>query len=216
MKTTTNLKKELPLIILIIAVFITSIYLYPKMPDQMPTHWNAKGEVDDYGSRFMGLFLMPIFLAGIYLLFQFLPKIMVYQKNFEQFKDHFYGFKVLLVLFFVTIYTATLLPNFNIDINMGYVMIPAISVLFFYIGIMLKHTKRNYFIGIRTPWTLADEGVWDKTHQLGSKLFKIMALIMVSSIFFIDQMMWFILVPVISLVLYLFLYSFLEYRKTKK
>lgn len=211
-----QLKKELPLIILILLMFITSIYLYPQMPERMPTHWNSKGEIDGHGNRFVGLFLMPIFLAAIYLLFLFLPKIMVYQKNFEKFKDHFYGFKVIFTLFFVTIYIATLLPNFGIDINMGRIMIPAISVLFFYVGIMLKHAKRNFFIGIRTPWTLANETVWNKTHQLGSKLFKLMALIMLSSIFFAELMVWFILVPVITIVLFLFIYSYNEYRKQVK
>jgi len=209
-------KKELPLVILIIIIFITSFYLYPRMPERMPTHWNAAGEVDGYGNRFVGLFLIPIFLVGFYLLFLFLPKIMVYQKNFEKFKNYFYGFKVVFILFFITVYIAMLLPNFGIHKNMSYFMIPAISILFFYVGYMLKFAKRNYFIGIRTPWTLASEKVWDKTHQLGSKLFMTFALIMLSSIFFVKQMVWFILIPLITMVLYLFIYSYLEYRKEVK
>jgi len=209
-------KKELPLVILIIIIFITSFYLYSKMPEKMPTHWDAAGEVDGYGNRFVGLFLIPIFLVGFYLLFLFLPKIMVYQKNFEKFKNYFYGFKVVFILFFITVYIAMLLPNFGIHKNMSYFMIPAISILFFYVGYMLKFAKRNYFIGIRTPWTLASEKVWDKTHQLGSKLFMTFALIMLSSIFFVKQMVWFILIPLITMVLYLFIYSYLEYRKEVK
>ena len=186
------------------------------MPERMPTHWNAAGEADGYGNRFMGLFLMPIFLAGIYLLFLFLPKIMVYQENFDKFKKYFYGFKVVFILFFITIYIATLLPNFGVHINIAYIMIPALAFLFFYVGYMLKFAKRNYFIGIRTPWTLASENVWNKTHQLGSKLFKIFALIVLSAIFFPKTFVWFILIPVIALVLFLFVYSYLEYKKEAK
>lgn len=209
-------KKELLLIIPIILMFVTSFYLYPQMPERMPTHWNAAGEVDGYGNRFMGLFLMPIFLAGIYLLFLFLPKIMVYRKNFEKFKKYFYGFKVVFILFFIAIYIATLLPNFGIHLNIAYIMIPSLAVLFFYIGYMLKFAKRNYFIGIRTPWTLANENVWNKTHQLGSKLFMVFALVMLSSIFFPKKFVWFVLIPVIAIVLFLFIYSYLEYKKEVK
>jgi len=209
-------KKELPLIILIILMFIVSFYLYPQMPERMPIHWNAKGEIDNYGNRFVGLFLMPIFLTAIYLLFLFLPKIMVYQKNFEKFKNYFYGFKVVFILFFAIIYIAALLPNFGIIFNIGYIMIPALSLLLFYIGYMLKFAKRNYFIGIRTPWTLTNEKVWDKTHQLGSKLFMIYAVIMISSIFLVRHFIWFLLIPLIAIILYLFIFSYLEYKKEVK
>lgn len=186
------------------------------MPERMPIHWNPKGEIDGYGNRLVGLFLMPIFLAGIYLLFLFLPKIMVYQENFEKFKNYFYGFKAVFVLFFIAIYIAALLPNFGIIFNIGYVMIPSLAVLFFYVGYMLKFAKRNYFIGIRTPWTLANENVWDKTHKLGSKLFIICAVIMISSIFFIRFFICFLLIPLIATILYLFIFSYFEYKKEVK
>ncbi|MBW2989946.1 DUF1648 domain-containing protein [Candidatus Woesearchaeota archaeon] len=209
-------KKELFLIGLIVLMFIVSFAAYPKMPERMPTHWDAEGNVDGYGSRFTGLFLMPIFLSGIYLLFLFLPKIMVYQKNFERFKDHFYGFKLVFVLFFIAIYTAMLLPNFGIKVNMAYIMIPSLAALFFYIGHMLKFAKRNYFIGIRTPWTLADEEVWDKTHKLGSKLFTYLSLIILSAMFFPKKFAWIVLSPIILIILILFIYSLVEYKKRVK
>ncbi|MBW2974110.1 SdpI family protein [Candidatus Woesearchaeota archaeon] len=206
-------KKELPLIIFIILIFAASVYLYPKMPERMPVHWNSAGEIDGYGGRFAGLFLIPLFLAGIYLLFLFLPKIMVYKENFEKFKGYFYGFKVVFILFFSAIYIAMLLPNFRIIINMVYIMIPSLSVFLFYIGYMLKFAKRNYFIGIRTPWTLASEDVWNKTHRLGSKLFKLSALVMLSSIFFPEQFVWFIIAPLLSVIVILFVYSYVQYQK---
>lgn len=209
-------KKELIPFILIIILFIASYYLYPKMPERMPTHWNFQGEVNGYGSRFTALFLMPIILTAIYLLFLLLPKIEVYQENFEKFKNYFYGFKIAFMLFFITIYIAILLPNFGINVNMGYVMIPTLAVLFFYIGYMLKFTKRNYFVGIRTPWALANEKVWDKTHQLGSRLFMLFSLIMPFALFFTKMVLWFIFIPLIALVLFLFVYSYLEYKKEVK
>ena len=63
-------------------------------------------------------------------------------------------------------------------------IIPAFAVLLFYIGILIKHAKRNWFIGIRTPWTLSSDKVWDKTHALGGKLFQVSAVITLGGIFF--------------------------------
>ncbi len=209
-------KKELPLILIILAMFLSSFFLYSQMPERMPTHWNSEGEVDGYGNRFMGLFFMPILLSAIYLLFLFLPKMMVYRKNFEGFRGYFFGFKVVFILFFVVIYISTLLPNLGIDVNMNYVMIPALAVLFFYMGHMLKYVKRNYFIGIRTPWTMASEDVWDKTHILASKMFKLFALIIFSALFVPDMFVWFLLAPLGFIVLYLLTYSYQEYKKEVK
>lgn len=209
-------KKELIPFILIVILFITSYYLYPKMPERMPTHWNAQGEVNGYGSRFTALFLIPIILTVIYLFFLLLPKIEVYQENFEKFKNYFYGFKIVFMLFFITIYIAILLPNFGINVNMGYIMIPALAILFFYIGYTLKFIKRNYFVGIRTPWALANEKVWDKTNQLGSRLFMLFALIMFLILFFPQNALWLFLVPLIAIILFLFVYSYMEYKKEVK
>lgn len=209
-------KKELPLIVLILLIFATSLYLYPKMPERMPIHWNAQGEIDSYGNRFLGLFLMPIFLAGIYLLFLFAPEMAIYNKNFEKFKSYFYGFKLILFLFFITIYIAALLPNFGINVNIGYFIIPALAVLFFYTGYMLKFAKRNYFIGIRTPWTLTNEKVWDKTHKLGSKLFMAVAVLILSSLFIPNKSIWVVIILIVAIVLFLFVYSYMEYKKEVK
>lgn len=206
-------KKEFILIALILLMFIVSLYLYPIMPESMPIHWNAKGEIDGYGSRFVGLFLMPVFLAGIYILFLFAPEMAIYNKNFEKFKNYFYGFKVFLILFFITIYIASLLPNFSIEVNMGYIMVPALAVLFFYTGYILKFAKRNYFIGIRTPWTLTNEKVWDKTHKLGSKLFMASSVLMLFSLFFPESSIWVVIILIIAVVLFSFVYSYLEYKR---
>jgi len=60
---------------------------------------------------------------------------------------------------------------------MGQMMVPALGILFYYCGILIENAKRNWFIGIRTPWTLSNEKVWERTHKIGGKLFKIAGLI---------------------------------------
>jgi len=93
-------------------------------------------------------------------------------------------------------------------------MIPAMAILFYYAGILIQNAKRNWFIGIRTPWTLSSEGVWEKTHKLGSKLFKIAAVLILLTLFAPDYFLYSVFL-LIAFSLYLVLYSYLEFRKEK-
>ena len=113
------------------------------------------------------------------------------------------------------IYALTIVWNMGFVFNMTQFIIPAMGILFFYIGTILGHTKRNWFVGIRTPWTLSSDVIWDKTHKLGGKLFKITGVMIFGSVFFPQYLLWFVLVPTISTVLILFVYSYIGYQKEK-
>jgi uncharacterized membrane protein len=202
-------------IAIIVLMFIGSFSLYTFVPDKMPIHWNAQGEIDGYGNKFMGLFLFPIIITVVYLLFLFIPKISVYKKNLKSFREHFEGMKLLLVLWFTGFFVVTLLPSFGINFNMRFFIVPAISLLFLYIGYILKFTRRNYFFGIRTPWTLASDKVWEKTHKLGSKTFIANGLIFLTAL--INQMLfWINIILLLVHIFYLFFYSYFEWKKEKK
>ena len=99
-------------------------------------------------------------------------------------------------------------PNYYIPVSIG--------LLFFYIGVLCENSKRNWFVGIRTPWTLSSDKVWDKTHKLGGKLFKIAGIIALIGIFFQNYVVYFILIPTFSVSIYLIVYSYVEFRKEKK
>ncbi len=211
------MKKTTILILLIIILsFAAGIYLYPKMPEQMAAHWNSQGEVDSYISKFWGLFIMPLVSLGILLLFLLIPRIDPLKKNIDKFRKYFDGFILLIVIFLLYIYSLSIAWNLGHRFNMTQALIPAIAVLLFYGGVLLKQAKRNWFIGIRTPWTLSSNIVWQKTHQLGSRLFKLLAFVILLGLFFPKYLLWFILLPVIVVVLYLIIYSYLEYQKQKK
>jgi uncharacterized membrane protein len=90
---------------------------------------------------------------------------------------------------------------------------PALAILFYYTGILIENAKRNWFIGIRTPWTMSSDKVWDKTHKIGGKLFKIAGVFTLLAIFFESFAVFFIVVPVISISIYTIVYSYFEYKK---
>jgi len=209
-------KSEIVAIGIILFSFIIGIYLYPQMPEKMASHWNAKGEVDGYMPKFWGLFLMPIISLLIFLLFIAIPKIDPLKQNIEKFRKYYDGFVVLMIAYLFYIYLLTLLWNTGIRFSIVQPLVPAMSILFYYIGILVENAKRNWFIGIRTPWTLSSEKVWEKTHKIGGKLFKIAGIIAFIGIFFQDYAIFFILIPIISVAFYTITYSYFEYQKEIK
>jgi len=209
-------KSEIIAIGIILLSFIIGSYLYPQMPEKMASHWNAKGQVDGYISKFWGLFLMPIISLLIFSLFIAIPKIDPLKQNIEKFRKYYDGFVVLMIAYLFYVYLLTLLWNIGIRFSMIQPLVPAMGILFYYIGILVENAKRNWFIGIRTPWTLSSERVWEKTHKIGGKLFKIAGIIAFIGIFFQDYAIFFILIPVISVAFYTIIYSYVEYQKEVK
>ena len=209
-------KSEIIILVIVLLAFIVSVYFYPKMPEKMAFHWNTKGEVDGYSSKFFGLFFLPIILAGLDLLFILIPKIDPSKENIEKFRKYYDGFVILFSIYMVTIHLEIILWNVGIKLSPVVLITVGMGILLFYIGILCENSKRNWFIGIRTPWTISNEMVWEKTHKIGGKLFKIAGIITFIGAFFQRYAVFFIIIPVISVTIYVVVYSYLEYQKEKK
>jgi len=204
-------------LVIVMLMFLAGAYLYPQLPDQIPTHWNAQGEVDDYSSRDVGVFMMPVISLAIYLIFLAIPHMAVFKKNVKEFYDSYAGgFFTILMLFMFGVQLFSLFAGLGSQFEIMYFMVPAISMLFGYIGYILPKVKRNFFIGIRTPWTLASDRVWKKTHEMGGKLFMGSAVIMLLSLLFPPEAFWVSIVAIIAASFYMLLYSYLEFRKEKR
>lgn len=208
-------KSKLFIIFILLFSFGTAIYFYPFVPVQMASHWNAEGMVNGYMSRFWGLFLMPVLMFVFTLLFFLLPKIDPERKNIEKFKGTFDSFIVVFNLFMFYVYILTIFWNLRYPINMVSSLMPALAILFYFTGSLIGKAKRNYMIGIKLPWTLASDVVWDKTHKIGEKLFKLTALIAFLGTFFNQYAFWLLFVPLIASIVYLFVYSYFEYQRVK-
>jgi len=196
--------------------FIIGIYFYSLLPDKVASHWNARGEVDGYMSKFGGLFLMPIISLVLLLLFIIIPKIDPLKHNIEKFRKYFNGFIVLMMLFLFYLYILTILWNIGVRFNFVHLLVPIFSIFFYYCGILIQKAQRNWFIGIRTPWTLSNEEVWNKTHKIGGKLFKIAGIISLIGILLPEYALFFVICPVIIASLFPVIYSYFEYQKLSK
>jgi len=203
--------------IAVLAAIVLSVavgaYLYPQMPDMVASHWDAAGNVNSYMPKFWGLFLMPLVALAMFALLVFIPRIDPLKANIEKFRGYFDGFIVLMTLFLLYVHAISMLWNLGVAVNMNRIMPPALGALLFYCGILIEKAKRNWFIGIRTPWTLSNETVWNKTHKLGARLFKGCALFSVLGLAFQQYAIWIILIPVVASALYLVVYSYVEFKK---
>lgn len=203
-------------LVLIIASFAIGAYFYGSMPDQMIFHWNAEGLPDGVTDKAIALFSIPVLLLLFGLLFLVLPKIDPLKENYARFRKQYDLFVLVISAFFLYLQLAVIVFNLGFFFNMGIVLAPAFFVLFYYVGILLDHAKRNWFIGIGTPWTISSDVVWDKTHKLGAKTFKACAILILLGVLF-DQFLWFfVLVPLIAGTGHLVLFSYFEYKKLEK
>jgi uncharacterized membrane protein len=209
----SNKKTTIYILLLITVSVLLGIVLYPKIPNQMASHWNAEGKVDGYMPKFWGLFLMPLISFAILILFNIFPKIDPLRKNIEKFRVYFNNFIALIILFLLYIHSLTIFWSLGFQFNMTIAILPAMAILFYFMGTLLEHAKRNWFIGIRTPWTLSNDNAWDKTNKLGAKLFRISGIITILGLLVQKYAIWFIFTPIIASVLFLFIYSYLEYQK---
>ena len=214
LKIGSILKKDWLIIILILLGFALGAYFYPSLPDRVPIHWNATGEINGYGSKLFGAFGLPLINLGLYLMFLMLPYIDPKRKNYPDFQSTYQFIKHLLIVFFLGLEVFTLLLATGAVVNRPIFIQIMISLLFILLGNVMGRVKHNYFIGIKTPWTLANEEVWRKTHRLAAPLWVIGGIINILLTFFgtnFNGVGFVIIVAVISIVP--IVYSYIAYQQ---
>lgn len=200
-------------LVLIGLCLVVGVLLYPQLPDPMPSHWNAAGEVDGYMSKVWGVFLLPLITASLTLMLLVIPSIDPLKANIETFRRSYNVFIVGFVVFMLFVYGLTLAAALGWQFNMNYLLLPVMGVLLIGVGQLVKRAKRNYFIGIRTPWTLNSEQNWDATHTLGARMFTAAGIVTIFSAFLGEEGIWVMLAAVLVAAFVPILYSYLLWRR---
>ena len=207
----------LVLILLTLAGLGMSLWAAPRLPELVPSHWNAAGQIDGYAPRAQALWLMPFVGLGLGLLLLFLPEIDPLRKNVEQFRPTYHWIIVTLAAFLLYLHLLTLLAGLGVVFNMTYTLLPAFGVLMIVIGFVTERAKPNWFIGIRTPWTMSSPSVWEKTHRLGGLTFKIAGVLTLAGMLLpVELGMLFALLPISLAALIPVVYSYRLYQQEQK
>jgi len=208
-----NLKKELPLVAIVAAPFIYLASIWNDLPATVAVHWNVKGEIDRYGDK-SELLLIPFLLPLlIYVIFSLVPLIDPKGK-IKQMGNKYFMLKAAMTIFMSILAMIIIYAVKNETLyNPNYIVL-LIGILFVILGNYLKTLRANYFIGIKTPWTLENETVWKETHKLASKMWFIGGFIIILSSLILDKKSNFSVFIGITIVISLVpvIYSFFKYK----
>jgi len=210
-----TLKTEILPILFVIISIVLSFYFYTHFPARVATHWNIQGQVDGWSGRGFAAFFFPLLNLAIYLLMLYIPYLDPKKSNYEKFRAAYHGVKNILVIFLTLIYLVVSLNALGHKVPVNVIVPLGVGILFVIIGYYLDRVKQNWFFGIRTPWTLSSEVVWQKTHHFGSRVFMLGGLLFILGALFPA---WFLPLFVILLLLILsvIVYSYLIYRRERK
>jgi uncharacterized membrane protein len=199
---------------LISMMFVFSAFSYPSLPDTIAVHWNAEGIADGFAHKnLFTVFFVPLLALGLFLLFLLMPRIDVFKSNWEKFHEAYLQFIVVIIGFIFYIQIVAYFANMGFLLTINYLFLPGLSALFLYVANFLGKVKRNFFAGIRTPWTLANDKVWEMTHRKGVWVFRLFALVLLITLLAPSYMFAVFIVFLLLGILYLIVYSYLEYQK---
>ncbi len=202
--------------ILLLIVLCVQLYMFTCLPDVIPVHWNINWEVDSYGSKYIFLVLIALPIVTYYgmdLTYKIDPKL----NKIENRKKSYEYSKRMLSLFFVVLgflfFYLTNNPTYDATVMMGILF----GGFFVVLGNELPKFPQNYYLGIRTSFTLENEEVWRKTHRFGGYIFCLTGIVIIISAIFFKEYLFFVLMGmlVVSMVL-IFVYSYKKYNEMKE
>jgi len=211
-----SIKTEILPFIILFATVALSFWAYPLLPDLVVSHWNFAGQADGWSSREFHTILFPGIIFAMYLMFSLMPKLDPHAERYSEFASVYLVMRNFILLIFFVIFAAATFSNLGYAINIGATVAGAVGLLMIFLGNYFGKLKRNYFVGIKTPWTLASENVWNKTHRLGSRLFIVWGIGLILTPWLASQVAFIILFGGLMVMLvWLYAYSYWLYKKEK-
>ncbi|MHB1542993.1 MAG: SdpI family protein [Gammaproteobacteria bacterium] len=165
--------------VLVVIAFAFALWLYPSLPNAVPIHWGPTGRVNGYAPKPWGAFIGPLTLLGIWIVFWILPRISPRGYRLEPFQAVYGTIELALLGLLLILAVASLLAADGRAVDIALVAPLTVGILFVILGNYMGKMTKNFFVGIRTPWTLASDEVWTRTHHLGGWLFVLAGLALI-------------------------------------
>jgi uncharacterized membrane protein len=194
---------------------IVACVVYNRLPDRIPVHFGMNGEANRYGGR-LYIFLPAAVILCLQIVAEIFRRIDPKHRSYEMFESHYYTIIFLVSLLMILMEMATIAISFHMNWNVKTISTGGCGILMAFIGNIMPKFKHNYFVGIRTSWTLADENVWYLTHRFASKIWVVGGLVMIvgvilpvdiGHILFLVDLGVMVVVPVVA--------SYVYYRKSR-
>lgn len=170
MKLTLNQRYFFGAAAVILACLAGILVAYPKLPPMVPVHWNAHGQPDDWGPKWSLFLWGPGMMLGFVALFAALPWLSPRKFDVNAFRPTYLYIMIVLIAMLAYLNLLTLMAALGVMTDIGRAVVGGVCLLIALLGNVFGKVRRNFYIGIRTPWTIADERVWNKTHRLAGKL----------------------------------------------
>jgi uncharacterized membrane protein len=182
-------------------------------PDTIAIHFDAEGKPNGFAEKATGLLLIPGMNIGIYLLMVALPFIDPLKSNYNLFRDKFLVIRMSIHAFLAFMFFVIALFALGYQFNMMLIVFYGVLVLLMVLGNNMGSVRPNYFIGVRTPWTLADAENWRKTHRLTAKLWVYASIFMMVVLQFFSNPVFPFMIFAIVIILIPVAYSYFLFKK---
>ena len=205
-----------PTLILLMVAFAAAVY--GRLPERIPTHFGLSGEPDGWTARFPGAFLMPLIATGVYLLLLVLRRIDPRRAHYDRFDETWWVFLNLIALIMTALHVLSLGFAIGWPIAMDRAVTLTLGLLFVGLGNWMPRLKSNWWMGIRTPWTLESEEVWRETHRVGGWAFVAAGLLVVVAALLLDPgpRAWATGIAFGTAVVIPLVYSYVAYRRRRR
>lgn len=211
------MRKMLPAFVVTAAALAFSLWALPQLPAQVATHWGLSGEPDDWSSPAFAAFLLPGMMLLLSVVFAALPTIDPLKRNYEFHGSVYFLLANVIVAFMVLVHLLVLGSALGWPVDMQVAIPILLGALFVFIGNLMTRIRPNWFMGIRTPWTLSSERVWRKTHRVGGYCFMIAGLVVMVSGFVVPGVMAtkVLLAAILPAAIWPVVYSYLEWKRER-
>lgn len=202
--------------VLAVAMVVFALVVFDRLPAEVPVHFDWNGETDVWMARWPGAFLLPAIALGLWLLLPVLRRIDPRRANYERFNDTWWLLLNVITLLLVAIHLMVLGVGLGWPVDMSRAPYVLLGLLFIGLGNYLPRLRSNWWMGIRTPWTLDSERVWRDTHRLGGRTFVIGGLlVLVAAVLPPWVREWFASVVLGNAVIIPVVYSYFAYRRER-
>lgn len=198
---------------LAVLTLAAGFFLSPGLPDTLASHWNFQGEVDGTLPKTAALVAFPAMIAGVYVLFLGMIVILPMRENMSSFRPQLNQLFIGLAVFLAYLAGVTMAWNLGLRFRIEQAVLPGVAALFYILGSVMGRSKRNWLFGIRTPWTLSSDRVWERTHRFGGLVFKVTALVMLLGVIQGNSAWLLVLLPAAVGSVAVVIYSYLVWRQ---